>query len=93
MLVLSLVWLAGGALVGSLANMASMGPAVWWQTRRRSRWSTIGLGAVAALAGGWLGTLLLGRFFGSPTAVWVSVIVVVLVPRGVARLARRVRRA
>lgn len=89
MLVLSLVWLAGGVLVGGLAILAAIAPGVWWRSQRRSRWSMVGLGALAAVGGGWLGTLLFGRFFGSAMAAWVAVLAVALVPRGVARLVRR----
>jgi hypothetical protein len=35
---------------------------------------------LAALLGGWLGTLLWGRLFGTPTALWVAVLVVALGP-------------
>ncbi len=93
MLILSLVWLAGGVLVGGLANLAAIAPGVWWRSQLRSRWSMVGLGALAAVGGGWLGTLLLGRFFGSATAAWVAVLAVALVPRGVARLVRRAGKA
>lgn len=39
------------------------------------------IGALAALCGGWLGTLLLGRFFASGVALWIAVLCVVLLPR------------
>ena len=93
MLILSLVWLAGGVFVGGLANLAAIAPGAWWRSQRRSRWSMVGLGALAAVGGGWLGTLLFGRFFGSATAAWVAVLAVALVPHGVARLVRRAGKA
>jgi hypothetical protein len=89
MFILSMVWLAGGVFVGGLANLAAIAPVVWWRSERWSRWGLVGLGALAAVGGGWLGTLLFGRLFGSAMAAWVAVLSVALVPYGVARLVRR----
>lgn len=78
MLILSLAWLAGGALVGLLVRVAALPPA-----RHRARWPLwryVLVGALAALIGGWLGTLIFGSLFGSPTAVWVGVLVTAAAP-------------
>lgn len=77
MLTLSLVWLVGGFVIGALGCSAALrlpwpargGP---WQA-----WGLVALGGVAGLVGGWIGTLVFGTFFGSPTAVWVAVLAVV----------------
>jgi hypothetical protein len=85
MLVLAVVWLIGGALVGALALAARRVPSV---RRSRRGWSgawTVGAGALAGLMGGWLGTLLLGTFFGSPTAAWMAVLVATCLPWMAAR--------
>jgi hypothetical protein len=89
MLVLSIVWLVGGVAISGLAILAALAPAAWWRNERRSRLALLGIGALAALAGGWLGTLLFGRFFSSPTAVWVAVVAVAVVPRALAGWLRR----
>ena len=75
MLLLLLLWLALGILCGALALAARMRPAAW------GRWGwllLLGLGALAALLGGWLGTLLLSKLFGTPAALWVAVLAVAL---------------
>ena len=73
MLMLSLIWLVGGLVMGWLVRAAAL-PA----PRKAPRWPlwryTV-TGAVAALLGGWLGSLLLGSLFGSPVALWVGVLV------------------
>ena len=88
MLMLSLAWLVGGAIVGGLAWLAALRPPL----RAGSRWWTLRtsllVGALSGLIGGWMGTALFGRFFGSPTAAWVAVVVVVASPWVVARLSR-----
>jgi hypothetical protein len=82
MFFLSILWLVLGLVIGSLAVAARLGPA-----RSGSYdWRILLLiGALAGLAGGWLGTLLLGRFFGTATSVWVAVLAVTLIPRVAAR--------
>ena len=80
LLVLSAVWLIGGALVGALALAARLVPSAWWSRRGWSAVWTVGAGALAGLMGGWLGTLLLGTFFGSPTAAWIAVLTVTSLP-------------
>jgi len=76
MLVLSLLWLLLGCLIGALANTARLRPASWG---RRGWLVLLVVGALAALLGGWLGTLLLGRFVATVVALWVAVLGVVLV--------------
>lgn len=73
MLLLSLIWLAGGLVIGWLVWAAALPAprnAAHWPL-----WRYAVTGAIAALAGGWLGSLLLGRLFGSPVALWVCVVV------------------
>ncbi len=76
MVLLSLIWLALGVLVGGLALAARLRPAAW------GRWgwlALLGVGALAALLGGWVGALLLGTLFGTTTALWVAILGVFLV--------------
>ena len=85
MFLLSLFWLALGILCGALALAARLRPGAW------GRWGwlmLLGLGALAALLGGWLGTLLLSKLFGTPAALWVAVLAVAL-PWLVTRLRAR----
>ena len=75
MFLLSLLWLALGVVIGALALAARLRPALW------GRWGwlmLLGLGALAALLGGWLGTLLLGKLFGTPEAIWIAILAVAL---------------
>jgi len=75
MFILSLIWLALGVVMGALALAARLRPAVWG----RLGWVLLlGVGALAALLGGWLGALLLGRLFGTPAALWVAILAVFL---------------
>jgi uncharacterized membrane protein YeaQ/YmgE (transglycosylase-associated protein family) len=76
MLMLSLFWLLVGLLIGTLANAAKLRPA--WV--RGGRVGMLGLGALVALLGGWLGTLLLGTLFATATAIWITVLGVALLP-------------
>ncbi len=76
MLVLSLWWLLLGCLIGALANAARLPPEAWG---RRGWLVLLVVGALAALLGGWLGTLLLGRYVATAVALWVAVLGVVLV--------------
>jgi hypothetical protein len=77
MLALSFVWLILGVLIGSLA----LGGRLRLTSVQRYGWAVLLLiGALAGLAGGWLGTLVYGRFFGTATAAWVAVLAVVLIP-------------
>jgi hypothetical protein len=78
MLILSLIWLGLGLLIGALANAAKLRPATWG---RGGRLGMLGLGALVALLGGWLGTWMLGALFATATALWVAVLGVALLPR------------
>ena len=78
MLILSLFWLLLGLLIGALANAAKLRPAAWV---RGGRLGMLGLGALVALLGGWLGIWLLGSLFATATAIWIAVLGVALLPR------------
>lgn len=75
-LILSFLWLLVGALIGVLANAAKLRPA--WV--RGGRVGMLGLGALLALLGGLVGTLLFGTLFATATAIWISVLGVALLP-------------
>jgi uncharacterized membrane protein YeaQ/YmgE (transglycosylase-associated protein family) len=79
MLILSLFWLLLGILIGTLANATRLWPAS--QSWGRRRWLVmLAVGALAALFGGWLGALLLGKYVATAAALWVAVLGVVVVP-------------
>ena len=79
MFFLSLLWLLIGLLIGGLAWMARCYPPSWL----RFVWlRMLVLGAVVALAAGWLGVLFAGHFFATALALWVTVFCVVVLPRG-----------
>ena len=88
MVLLSLIWLALGVVGGALALAARLRPVSWG---RRAWLLLLGVGALAGLFGGWIGALLLGRLFGTPAALWVAVLAVVL-PWLVERLRSRAQR-
>ena len=76
MLILSLIWLGLGVVIGGVALAARLAPARWG----RPGWlGVLALGAIAALAGGWLGSTLLDRIEASLVAVWVSILAVSVV--------------
>jgi len=75
MLALSSVWFVLGILIGALANAARLRPSSW----DRHGWLLmLGVGALAALLGGWLGVLLLERNLATAMALWVAVFGVTL---------------
>jgi hypothetical protein len=78
MLLLSLFWVLLGLLIGALANAAKLRPAAWV---RGGRLGMLGLGALVAVLGGWLGTWVLGTLFATATALWIAVLGVALLPR------------
>lgn len=78
LLTLSLSWLLLGTLIGLLAYAAKWRPTHWG---RHSLLLLCIVGALTALLAGWLGVLLLGKFFATPTALWVTVLIVTLLPR------------
>ncbi len=90
MLFLSIFWLLMGAGIGALSVAAGWGFAGEGWSRRIIWLATMGVGALAALIGGWLGSLIFDRFFTTPTALWVSVLAAALSPRLIGRwLAKR----
>jgi hypothetical protein len=94
MLILSLFWLVLGLIIGALAIGARVLPAALGLNEERRKWLVMpGIGAGAALLGGWLGTLIWGRLFGTPTALWVAVLVVAPGPWLFTKLRARIQRA
>jgi hypothetical protein len=77
---LVMLWLLFGLLAGALGNAARLGFAARGLAGRYATWATLALGVVAALIGGLLGWLALGRFFATPTALWVAVLAVTAGP-------------
>jgi len=51
----------------------------------------LGLGALVAVLGGWLGTWVLGTLFATATALWIAVLGVALLPRLITWCARFLR--
>ena len=95
MLILSLFWLLVGLFLAILANSAHLWPTSWG---RMQRWlALLGIGALATLAGGWLGTLMLGRSVATAVALWVGALCVVGIPwivkRYVGNIGKRAKRA
>jgi uncharacterized membrane protein YeaQ/YmgE (transglycosylase-associated protein family) len=84
MLALSLFWLLIGIIVGTLANAARLRPATW-KCQPRGWPMMLSIGALSALVGGWIGVLLIGKYFATGSALWVAVLGVVVVP-GLAKL-------
>jgi uncharacterized membrane protein YeaQ/YmgE (transglycosylase-associated protein family) len=104
MLILSLFWLLLGILIGALANAAGLRattrvPSPTGQISSLQKDLALGqgwlvmfaVGAMAALLGGWLGVLLLGRDVATAVALWVAVLGVVVVPWLVAWVRTRFR--
>jgi hypothetical protein len=71
---LVLLWLAFGLLAGALSNAARWGLGAHSLGGRYAVWATLGIGGGGALVGGALGWLILGRFFATPTALWVAML-------------------
>ncbi len=86
MATLSLVWLIVGLAVAALALAARLRPVSW---SRFARLRVLGTGALAGLVGGWLGALVFGRYFGTPTALWFSIAVMAALPLVLNRLSAR----
>lgn len=74
------IWLIGGIIVGGLANGARLSLPARRPSLPHGGWLSLGLGALAALAGGLLGTWLFGGLYALPTALWLAVAVTVAVP-------------
>ena len=81
---LSLAWLVVGAIIGALAAAARLERAAAAAGAPRplaSRvWVKVAIGALAAVAGGWLGVVVFGRLFSTATALWVSALCAMLLP-------------
>jgi uncharacterized membrane protein YeiH len=80
LLPLVLIWIGIGLIAGLLAHTARLGFGARGMVGRSALLGTLALGAVTALLGGMIATLLLGRLFGTPTAIWVSILAVIAVP-------------
>jgi uncharacterized membrane protein YeaQ/YmgE (transglycosylase-associated protein family) len=80
MLQLSLFWVILGLFFGALAQAARLGFSARGMAGRQGWLVTLAVGAALALVGGWLGTWLFGRLYGTPTALWVGILGVVAAP-------------
>ena len=80
MLQLSLFWVLLGLAFGVLAQAARLGFSARGMALRQGWLVTLVVGAALSLVGGWLGTWLLGRLYGTPTALWVGILGVVVAP-------------
>ncbi len=79
MLLLVALWLLIGLIVGALANGAGLRPQSWGE---KYTWlSMLALSILSALIAGALSTLILGKFFSLPAALWISILSVALLPR------------
>ncbi len=74
-MLLALLWPAIGLLIGTLACGARLRPPSWG----RYGWlMLLAIGALSSLLGGWLGALVFGVQYATVTALWISVVGVVL---------------
>jgi uncharacterized membrane protein YeaQ/YmgE (transglycosylase-associated protein family) len=80
MLQLVIFWVILGVLFGVLAQAARLGFSARGLPGRNGWLATLAAGAALSLLGGLLGTRLLGRLYGTPTALWVGILGVVLAP-------------
>ncbi len=87
MVQLSLLWIGMGVLVGLLACAARLGPGKLPQYTNHKLLSLHSVpvpviamlcGGGMALAGGWLGVLLVGQFLATWMALWISIVAVVV---------------
>lgn len=86
MLTLSLAWLLLGIIIGLLGMAAKLWPIRWG----KRAWLILpAIGIISALAGGWIGALLLGKLLASAVALWVCVLCVALVPAIIGKLQKR----
>lgn len=77
MFVLLLLWAALGLIVALVVRGARAWPAAFVAPRWRV---LLAGGALAGLLGGWLGSLVFGRFYGAPIALWFSAVLLVAGP-------------
>ena len=80
MLQLALFWMILGVVFGALAQAARLGFSARGMGGANGWLATLAVGVVLSLVGGLLGTQLLGRLFGTPTALWVGILGVVVAP-------------
>jgi len=78
---LMLIWVLLGLVAGALANAARWGLGAHGLGAhglggQHAVWATIGLGVAAAFLGGLVGWFAFGRFFATPTALWVAALAV-----------------
>ncbi len=78
MIWLVVIWLLIGLIAGALANGARLRPSAWGA---RGWLYLPGTGMVGALACGLLTTWLLGVQFATVTVLWVTVLLVAVLPR------------
>lgn len=88
-LVLILAWILLGLLAGTLAYAARWGFRAIGITGRTALLATLGLGVAAALLGAGLGWVIFGRFFATPMALWIAVVVASGGPWLVCRIQKR----
>ncbi|HET8905838.1 MAG TPA: hypothetical protein VFN11_02610 [Ktedonobacterales bacterium] len=89
MVQLTLLWMNVGVILGALAQGARVGFSARGMSRANGWLASLAVGVAFALLGGWAGTLLFGRLYGTPTALWVGILGVVVAPWLWARLRRR----
>jgi hypothetical protein len=92
MIALLLLWTGLGLMVAAVARAARP----WPMAMPLPRWRVLlAEGALAGLLGGWLGSLVFGRFYGAPNALWFSAVLLVAGPWLLPRLRawQRARRA
>ncbi len=86
MIALSFAWFLLGIIIGLLGSAAKLWPASWG----KRAWLILpAIGIMTALAGGWLGALLLGKLLASAVALWVCVLCVALLPPLIGRFQKR----
>src|SRR5260370_27185292 len=88
-----LVWLLFGLLAGTLGNAARWGLGAHGLGGQYAVWATIGLGVAAGLVGGLIGWFVFGRFFATPTALWVAMLAVTAGPWLATQIRQRVSAA
>jgi hypothetical protein len=80
MVQLAFLWMNLGVILGALAQAARLGFSARGMRDANGWLATLAVGVGVTLVGGLLGTVLLGRLYGTPTALWVGILGVVLAP-------------
>ena len=75
---LSLMWIMSGVGIGLLSGISEICSVEWGHLKFLY---ICGIGVVGALAGGWLGTFIVGRYFATGMALWIAVVGCVMVPK------------